>query len=132
MNLYNKYYLIKIKKSKKQKTAFKTKYGLYKYQVIPFKLINTLITFIKLINNILLSYLNIYYIYYLNNILVYLNNKSQYIKNVNNIFENLVKADLLYKPNKYKFYIKKTEFLRFIVLNQKFKINKDKIKAMLK
>ena len=54
MNLYNDYYLIKIKKDEKQKIIFKIRYRLYEYQIILFKLINILVIFIKLINNILL------------------------------------------------------------------------------
>ena len=49
--------------------------------------------------------------------LIYSNNKIQYIKNISNIFENLFKIDLLYKLNKYKFYIIEIEFLKFIILN---------------
>ena len=41
--------------------------------------------------------MDIYYIYYLNNILIYSNNKIQYIKDISNIFKSLFKIDLLYK-----------------------------------
>ena len=74
--------------------------------------------------------MNIYYIYYLNNILIYSNNKIQYIKNISNILENLFKADLLCKSSKCEFYIIETEFLGFIILSQGFKISKDKVKTM--
>ena len=132
IDLYNDYHLIKIKKDEEWKTTFKIRYRLYKYQIILFELINVLTIFIKFINNILLLYLNIYYIYYLNDILIYLNNKIQYIKDISNIFESLFKIDLLYKSSKYKFHIIETEFLEFIISNQKLKINKNKIKIIFK
>ena len=61
--------------------------------------------------------MNIYYIYYLDNILIYSNNKIQYIKNISNILESLSKIDLLYKLNKCEFHIIEIEFLKFIILN---------------
>ena len=76
--------------------------------------------------------MNIYYIYYLNDILIYSNNKIQYIKDIDNIFESLFKINLLYKLSKYKFHIIKTKFLEFIILNQKFKMSRDKVKIIFK
>ena len=47
---------------------------------MPFGLINTPITFQKIINYILYKYLNIFIIVYLNNILIFSKNKEQYIE----------------------------------------------------
>ena len=45
LDLKDRYYYIKIKPGDKWKTAFKTKYGLFEYLVILFKLINVLVSF---------------------------------------------------------------------------------------
>ena len=45
LNLKKKYYYIRIKPKDKWKTAFRTKYGLYKYLVIPFGLTNVPVSF---------------------------------------------------------------------------------------
>jgi hypothetical protein len=72
LNLYKVYNLIRIKKGEEWKIAFKCKYNHYEYQVMPFGLINALVTYMRIINDILKEYLNKIYITYLNNILVYL------------------------------------------------------------
>jgi hypothetical protein len=53
LDLKNAYYQIRIKKGDKWKTAFRTRYGYFKYLVIPFKLINISITFQAYINQTL-------------------------------------------------------------------------------
>jgi hypothetical protein len=43
----------------------------YKPKVLQFGLINSLVTFQRFINNILFNYFNVFYIIYINNILIY-------------------------------------------------------------
>ena len=83
---------------------------------MPFRLYNIPVIYIRLINNILRRFLDISYICYLNNILVYLKIEKDYIKYMIEILEALKRARLLLKLEKYKFYIKETEFLRFIII----------------
>jgi hypothetical protein len=45
LDLCNAYYRLWIKDSNKWKTAFKTRYGYFKYLVMPFRLANALATF---------------------------------------------------------------------------------------
>ena len=58
---------------------FFTRYSLFEYIIISFKLYNIFITFYVFIKNILREYLNIFYIIYLDNILIYSNIKNKYI-----------------------------------------------------
>ena len=76
------YYRIQIKKSKKWKTAFKTRYKYYKYIIMLFSLINAPATIQILVNDILKKYLNRFYIAYLNDILIYSNYIEDYKKHV--------------------------------------------------
>jgi len=45
LDLWDTYYRIRIKEGDEWKTAFRTRYGHYKYMVIPFGLSNALATF---------------------------------------------------------------------------------------
>ena len=56
---------------------------------MPFGLTNAPATFQRLINNVLRPYLDVYCIYYLDDILVYSKNKGQYVKDVTAILEVL-------------------------------------------
>ena len=54
-----------------------------------FKLYNVSVIFQIFINNVLREYLNIFYIVYLNNILIYNNIKEEYIYHVKKILKKL-------------------------------------------
>ncbi len=62
---------MRMKKREKWKTVFQTYYNYYEYLIMLFKLINILIFFQSLINNVLKKYLDQFCIIYLNNILIY-------------------------------------------------------------
>ena len=52
IDLENGYHLIPIKEGDEWKTAFRCRYGLFEYTVMPFGLVNTPVTFQGMINNI--------------------------------------------------------------------------------
>ena len=60
-----------MKAGEEWKTAFRTQYEHYKYNVMLFRLINVSITCQEMINNALREHLNIFIITYLNNILIF-------------------------------------------------------------
>ena len=66
------FYKIQVTKEDEQKTAFRTRYGLYKWLVTPFGLVNTLSTFQRYINYTLRNYLDEFYFAYIDDILIYL------------------------------------------------------------
>ena len=53
-------------------TTFQTRYKSYKYKVLPFGLTNRPAIYQRYINDILIDYLDVFYIVYLNDILIYL------------------------------------------------------------
>ena len=55
---------------------------MYKYKVLPFRLINGLTIYQQYINNILFNYLNDFYTAYLDNIMIYSKNELKYKKYV--------------------------------------------------
>jgi len=57
INLKSRYHKIKMKDGDEWKTAFKTKYDLYEWLVIPFRLTNAPNIFIRLNNHILYNFI---------------------------------------------------------------------------
>ena len=68
---------MRIKEDNKWKTAFRTWYSHFEYQVIPFRLSNATASFQGYINKILAEKLDIFVIIYLNNILIYIKDLGQ-------------------------------------------------------
>lgn len=62
---------VRIREGNKEKTAFITRYSLFKYLIIPFKLCNAPGTFQNFINKVIRPFLDNFIITYLDNILIY-------------------------------------------------------------
>ena len=60
-----------IREENKWKTAFKTWYGHFEYQMMPFGLTNASASFQRYINKILAEKRDVFIIWYLDNILIY-------------------------------------------------------------
>ena len=58
--------------------TFRTRYGTYKYKVLPFRLTNGPAIYQRYINDVLFNYLNDFYIVYLDNIIIYFKNELEY------------------------------------------------------
>jgi hypothetical protein len=94
---------------------------------MPFNLINVLVSFQALINDIFREYLNIFVVAYLDDILIYLINEKDHIKQMNLIFKTLGKAGMRINRSKYIFHIKKMEFLNYIIGLDEIKMDPKKV-----
>ena len=61
------------------------------------------------------EYLDKFIIAYLNNIIIYSNSKEEHFQYIKQVLQRLVDKKMLVTIKKYKFYITKTEFYRFII-----------------
>ena len=82
---------------------------------MPIGLINTLAIFQSYIYTILKDLLNLVYIIYLNNILIFFLFKEEYKKYILIILNYLIATKLYIKLTKYKFYKQEVDFLGFLI-----------------
>ena len=68
---------------------------------------------------------------YLDNIIIYLNSEQEYKEYIIQVLKRLYKEDILIIIKKYKFYTKKTNFIKFIIKLKQISINPKKIKAII-
>ena len=96
-----------------------------------FRFTNTLIIFQRRINYILKEYLDDFIIIYLNNIIIYLNSEKEYKEYIKWVLGRLYKENIPVIIKKYKFYTKKTDFVRFIIKLKQISMDPKKIKAIV-
>ena len=87
------------------------------------RLTNILATIYKIINIQLKEGLDIFYIEYLDNILVYFKTKTEHNTYVKQVLEQLQQARIKIYKEKSEFYVIKLEFLRHIVSIDKIAID---------
>jgi len=98
-----------------EKTAFRCRYGLFEYTVMPFGLCNAPGTFQHYMNDTFCEFLDKFLVIYLDDFLVYSDNLKEHRKYVRQVLERLREAGLYLKPNKCEFHKEEVEFLGFIV-----------------
>ncbi len=103
LDLRNVYYKIRIKKGDEWKTTFRTRYELWEYVIMSFRLINTPATFQVYINKALDGLLNTIYITYIDDICIYSNSIKNHTNYIRQVLERLRKTDLYVKLSKYEF-----------------------------
>src|SRR5579871_656819 len=82
-DLFSRYHQVQIRPEDTYKTIFQTRYGLYEFKVLPFRLISAPVIFMYLMNDIFYDLLNDCIIIFLDDFLVYskdIESHYQYVK----------------------------------------------------
>ena len=115
LDIRSAYNLIRIREGDEWTTAFRTRYGHYEYQVMPFGLANAPATFQSYINDTLREYLDDFCIAYLDDILVYSTTREEHTEHVRKVLTRLLQTGLYVKLEKCEFYVSKVGFVGFLV-----------------
>jgi hypothetical protein len=115
LDLKDGYHLLRIREGDEWKTAFRTRYGLYEYKVMPFGLVNAPATFQYMMNEILREFLDDGVVVYLDDILIYSKSEEDHVKMVTKVLARLEEYDLAVSTAKSIFHVKEVEFLGYMV-----------------
>jgi len=113
------------------KIAFQTRYDLYEYKILLFKLINESSLFQNFINDILHDFLNVFCITYMNNILIYSNSTKKHTQHVHQILKRLKVMKLQIDIKKCEFSVIKIKYLSLIIITHEIKMNFEKINVIM-
>jgi hypothetical protein len=111
--------------------AFKTKYSLFKYLIMPFGLSNAPATFQALMNKIFRDLLDIYVIIYLDDILIFSNTEEEHPNHVKEVLRRLQANNLYCNAKKCTFHVTEIDYLGLIVLDKGVQVDQSKVTAAL-
>ena len=111
-------------------TTFRTRYGSYKYRVLPFGLSNGPSTYQRYMNDVLFDYLDVFCTAYLDDILIYSDNELEHQEHVRKVLQRLREAGLQADIKKCEFAVKRTKFLGFIITTDGIEVDPEKIEAI--
>jgi len=100
MDLKNGFHLIRIREGDEWKTAFRTRYRLFEFQVIPFGRTNTPSTFQHMMNHIFSDMLDMGTLAYMDDILVYADTEEKHDETVREVLKRLQNNGLAVSPEK--------------------------------
>ncbi|GJW99663.1 putative reverse transcriptase domain-containing protein [Tanacetum coccineum] len=129
IDLRSGYHQLRVRDEDIPKTTFRTRYGHYEFQVMPFGLTKAPAVFMDLMNRACKPYLDKFVIVFIDDILIYSCNKEEHAYHLRIILELLKKEKLYAKFSKCDFWISIVQFLRHIINSQGIHIDPAKIEA---
>ncbi|GJS68813.1 putative reverse transcriptase domain-containing protein [Tanacetum coccineum] len=130
IDLRSGYHQLRVRDEDIPKTAFRTRYGYYEFQVMPFGLINTPVVFMDLMNRMCKPYLDKFVIVFIDDILIYSRNIEEHANHLRIILELLRKEKLYAKFSKCDFWIRIMQFLKHLIDSQGLHVDPAKIEAV--
>nr|GEZ81030.1 putative reverse transcriptase domain-containing protein [Tanacetum cinerariifolium] len=115
IDLRSGYHQLRIREEDIPITAFRTRYGHYEFQVIPFGLTNAPVVFMDLMNRVCKPYLDKFMIVFIDDILIYSKNKEEHGEHLKTILKLLKDEKLYAKFSKCDFWLNYVQFLGHVI-----------------
>nr|GEU38498.1 hypothetical protein [Tanacetum cinerariifolium] len=124
------YHQLHIKEEDVPITIFRTRYGHFEFQVMPFGLTHAPAMFMVLMNRVCKPYLDNFIIVFIDDILVYSKDEEEHEKHLKIILELLKKERLYAKFSKCDFWLDSVQFLGHMIDHSVVYVHLAKIKAI--
>ena len=122
---------LRIAKGDEWLTAFRTRYGLFEYLVMPFGLANAPSTFQHFVNDVLRPFLDVFCTAYLDDILIYSENLHEHREHVRAVLNALREAGLQLDVDKCEFHQDKVTYLGYVVGVDGIQMDPKKVQAIV-
>jgi len=131
IDLKNGYHLVRIKEGDEWKTAFRTRYGLYEFLVMPFGLCNAPATFQDMINHIFRDLLDQGLVAYIDDLLIYASTREKHDQIVTEVLKRLRDNRLAVSAEKCEWAKEEVEFLGYVIGRDGVKMSQEKVEGVL-
>jgi hypothetical protein len=122
---------LRMKEGSEGKTAFKTFFGLFEYQVMPMGLATAPSVFQRFINSVLSPFLEVFCFAYLDDIIIFSNSEHEHQQHVEKILQALEKNSLCLKPSKCEWFTRQISFLGYTAIAEKgIRMADDKLQGL--
>ena len=130
LDLASGYWQVAVEEQDKEKTAFSTTEGHFKFIVMPFGLTNAPATFQRLMECVLAGLVGEQCLIYLDDIIVFSSTFKEHLLHLFGVFQALNEAGLQLKPSKCHFALREVRYLGHVVSQEGIKPDDDNVKAV--
>ena len=116
---------MKIRREDIPKTAFRTRYGLYEFLVLPFWLTNAPAAFMDLMNWVFKPYLDKFVVVFIDDILIYSKSHVEHGEHLRIVLETLITHQLYAKLSKCEFWLNSVSFLGHVISKEGVQVDPD-------
>ena len=111
IDLRSGYWQVPLRKEDIPKTAFKTRWGLYEFLVVPFGVTNAPAQFMNMMNDVLADFLDRFVVVFLDDLLIYSRTPEDHAEHLRQVLQRLRENKLYAKASKCEIAYQAIEFL---------------------
>src|SRR3954462_9485542 len=131
IDLRTGYHQLRVREQDTEKTAFRTRYGLYEFTVMPFGLTNAPAVFMDMMNRIFRPYLDKFVVVFVEDILIYSPTEAAHEEHLRIALQLLRDNKLYAKYSKCEFWLSEVKFLGHVVPREGISVDPSKVEAIL-
>ena len=131
IDLRTSYHQLRVREADIPKTAFRKRYGHFKFTVMPFRLTNAPATFMDLMHRVFKPYLDQFVVVFVDDILIYSKSVEEHEDYLRVILQILRDHQLYAKFSKCEFWLTEVKFLGHVVLASSVSVDSENIEAVM-